>query len=177
MSEFPIFDVPSAGTWGDVVNIGIRSTRVLTRDNRLVIIPNASVVDGEVINYSQPDPSYRLQVDLGIGSGMDVPWVKKVLEDPVRGVEGVVADKPAQVLFTGFGDSSNTFRVRWWVATPGERRGSTDRVCAAIQKAADEKGIDMPYPTYSLGSSITIATENGAEPASATGDPDMSTQA
>jgi small-conductance mechanosensitive channel len=155
-------DVPATGTWGDVVDIGIRSTRVLTRDNRLVIIPNASVVDGEVINYSQPDPSYRLQVDLGIGSGMDIPRVKQVLEETVRGVDGVLADKPVQVLFTGFGDSSNTFRVRWWVSSPGEKRGSTDAVCAAIQKAADEKGIDMPLPTYALDSTINLSSEDTA---------------
>lgn len=145
-----------------MVEIGMRNTRVVTRDNRLVVIPNASVVDGDVINYSQPDPSYRLLVDLGIGSGVDVPWVKQVLEDTVRGVEGVLADKPVQVLFTGFGDSSNTFRVRWWVSSPGEKRDSTDRVCAAIQKTADEKSIDMPYPTYSLDNTIKISPEDAA---------------
>lgn len=164
-------DVPAAGTWGDVVDIGIRSTRVVTRDNRLVIIPNSLVVDGNVINYSEPDPSYRLQVDLGIGSGVDVPWVKQVLEDTARGVEGVLADKPVQVLFTGFGDSSNSFRVRWWVATPGEKRGSTDRVCAAIQKVADEKGIDMPYPIYALENAIKLSTEDVDQLSQALGQP------
>jgi len=155
-------DIPPLGMWGDVVDIGIRSTRVVTRDNRLIIVPNASVVDSHVVNYSQPDPTYRLQVDLGIGTGMDIPWVKGVLEDTVRGVDGVLADKPVQVLFTGFGDWSNTFRVRWWVATPGEKRGSVDSVCAAIQRTANEKGIDMPMPTYSLDNRVKISSEDAA---------------
>jgi small-conductance mechanosensitive channel len=155
-------DIPPLGMWGDVVDIGIRSTRVVTRDNRLIIVPNASVVDSHVVNYSQPDPTYRLQVDLGIGTGMDIPWVKRVLEDAVRGVDGVLADKPVQVLFTGFGDWSNTFRVRWWVATPGEKRGSVDSVCAAIQKTANEKGIDMPVPIYSLDNRVKIRSEDAA---------------
>jgi MscS family membrane protein len=155
-------DIPALGTWGDVQEIGMRSTRVVTRDNRLVIIPNGLVVDSQVVNYSQPDPTYRLQVDLGIGTSMNVPWVKQVLEDAVRGVDGVLADKPVQVLFTGFGASSNTFRARWWVATPGEKRASVDSVCAAIQKTADEKGIDMPVPIYSLDNRVKISQEDAA---------------
>jgi small-conductance mechanosensitive channel len=85
-----------------------------------------------------------------------------VLEDTVRGVDGVLADKPVQVLFTGFGDSSNTFRVRWWVATPDEKRGSVDSVCAAIQKTANEQGIDMPVPIYLLDNRVKITPEVAA---------------
>jgi MscS family membrane protein len=153
-------EVPGLGTWGDVVDIGIRSTRAVTRDNRLVIIPNATVVDAEVVNYSQPDPTYRLQVDLGIGYGVNIPWVKGILEETVRGVEGVLEDKPVNVLFTGFGDSAMDFRVRWWVSTPGEKRAVTDAVCAAIQDAAEEKDIDMPGPTYALENTIRFDAED-----------------
>jgi small-conductance mechanosensitive channel len=153
-------DVPGLGTWGDVVDIGIRSTRVVTRDNRLVVIPNATVVDAEVINYSQPDPTYRLQVDLGIGYGENISTVKSILEETVRGVEGVLEDKPVNILFTGFGDSAMDFRVRWWVSSPGEKRAVTDAVCAAIQEAAEEKGIDMPNPTYALENTIKFGAED-----------------
>jgi small-conductance mechanosensitive channel len=153
-------DVPSAGTWGDVVDIGIRSTRVQTRDNRLVIIPNASVVDGEVINYSQPDPSYRLQVDLGISYNGDIPSITKVLEETIRGVEGVMEDKPGNVLFTGFGDAGMDIRVRWWVKSPGDKRSVTHRVCSAIQDITVEKDIDMPNKTYSLVNTLKINPED-----------------
>jgi small-conductance mechanosensitive channel len=153
-------DVPATGTWGDVVDIGIRSTRVVTRDNRLVIIPNASVVDGEVINYSQPDPSYRLQVDLGISYNGDIPSITKVLEDTIRSVEGVMEDKPVNVLFTGFGDAGMDIRVRWWVKSPGDKRSVTHRVCSAIQDITVSKGIDMPNKTYSLVNTIKINPED-----------------
>jgi small-conductance mechanosensitive channel len=142
------------------MDIGIRSTRVVTRDNRLVVIPNAAVVDAEVINYSQPDPTYRLEVDLGIGYGETIPTVKSILEETVRGVEGVLEDKPVNILFTGFGDSAMDFRVRWWVSSPGEKRPVTDAVCAAIQGAAEEKGIDMPNPTYALENTIRFGAED-----------------
>lgn len=155
-------DVPALNTWGDVIDIGLRSTKVVTRDNRLVIIPNSAVVDNQVVNYSLPDSTYRLEIDLGIGSGMDIPRVKEELENAVRGVEGVLADKPVDILFTGFGDSSNTFRVRWWVSSPGEKRRVTDGVCAAIQETANEKGIDMPVPAYALDNRLKLSPEDAA---------------
>jgi small-conductance mechanosensitive channel len=174
-------DVPAAGTWGDVVDIGIRSTRVLTRDNRLVIIPNSVVADGEVINYSEPDPSYRLQVDLGIGYNGNIPWITEVLEDTVRGVEGVMENKPVNVLFTGFGDAGMDFRVRWWVSSPGEKRSVTHRVCAAIQDITVEKDIDMPNATYSLVNTFKISPEDAAAisivPGTATGEADTQSTA
>jgi small-conductance mechanosensitive channel len=149
-------DVPAVDTWGDVIEIGMRSTKVITRDNRLVIIPNSAVVDNYVVNYSQPDPTYRLQTDIGIGSGENIADVVRILNDSVRRVEGVLADKNVDVLFTGFGDSSNTFRVRWWVASYADKRRVTHNVCTAIQEAADKEGIDMPYTTFTLDNQLKI---------------------
>jgi small-conductance mechanosensitive channel len=149
-------DVPAVGTWGDVVEIGMRTTKVITRDNRLVIIPNSAVVDNYVVNYSQPDPTYRLQTDIGIGSGENIADLVRILQDSVRQVEGVLADKNVDVLFTGFGESSNTFRVRWWVASYADKRRVTHNVCTAIQEAADKEGISMPYTTLTLDNQLKI---------------------
>jgi small-conductance mechanosensitive channel len=149
-------DVPAVDTWGDVVEIGMRTTKVLTRDNRLVIIPNSAVVDNYVVNYSEPDPAYRLQTDIGIGSGENIADVVRILQDTVGQVEGVLADKNVDVLFTGFGESSNTFRVRWWVASYTDKRRVTHNVCTAIQQAADKEGIDMPFTTYTLDNQLKI---------------------
>jgi small-conductance mechanosensitive channel len=113
-----------------------------------------------VVNYSRPDLTYRLQIDLGIGYGVNIPWVKGILVETVRSVEGVLEDKPVNILFTGFGDSAMDFRVRWWVSSPGEKRAVTDAVCAAIQEAAEEKEIDMPGPTYSLDNNVRFGTED-----------------
>jgi small-conductance mechanosensitive channel len=71
-------------------------------------------------------------------------------------VEGVLADKNVDVLFTGFGESSNTFRVRWWVASYADKRRVTHNVCTAIQEAADKEGIDMPYTTFTLDNQLKI---------------------
>jgi len=153
-------NVPELDTWGDVVEIGIRSSKVLTRDNRLVIIPNSGIADNTVVNYSLPDTTYRLQSDIGIGTTMDIPKVQQVIKKAVRQIEGVLPDKPVDVWFTEFGDSSNTFRVRWWVETYADKRRVTDSVNATIQEVALQEGIDLPNPTYTLDNQLKLSDED-----------------
>lgn len=132
------------GGWVDVVEIGLRSTQVLTRDNRMVIIPNSSLSDDTVINYSFPNPNYRLQVDIGVAYGTDIKTTRQVLHDALRQVDGVMADKPVQVLFVEFADSAMIFRVRWWIADYADMRKINDRVYQAIQEALIAHGIVSP---------------------------------
>jgi small-conductance mechanosensitive channel len=147
--------------WADVIEIGIRTTKVVTRDNRLVILPNSNIVDNNVINYSQPDTTYRLQTDIGVGYGMDIPTIHRIFTDTVRNVEGVLPDKSVDVLFTEFGPSSMTIRVRWWVASYTEKRKSSHRVNSAIQEAAEKNDINMPNPTMDNNLKISIDEANG----------------
>lgn len=130
--------------WVDVIDIGLRSTRVLTRDNRMVIIPNSSLSDKSVINYSFPNPNYRLQVDIGLAYGTNINSARQALHDAVRQVDGVMADKPVQVLFVEFADAAMVFRVRWWIENYADMRKMNDRVYEGIQNALDAHGIVSP---------------------------------
>jgi len=153
-------DVNSLGSWGEVIEIGVRSSKVVMRDNRLVIVPNSAIVDNTVVNYSQPDSTYRLQSDIDVGTRIDIPQTQELIKETVRNLEGVLPDKPIDVWFTKFGDSSLTFRVRWWVPTFADKRRSTDRVNAAIQTIANEQNIDMPNPTYTLENKFMLSDED-----------------
>jgi len=62
-------EIQELGTWGDVVEVGIRTTKIHTRDNRLVIVPNSTIGNNQVVNYTYPDPQYRVQMDIGVGYG------------------------------------------------------------------------------------------------------------
>ena len=55
----------------DVIDIGLRSTRILTRDNRVIILPNSIVGNNQVMNYSYPDPQYRIETHVGIAYGTE----------------------------------------------------------------------------------------------------------
>jgi small-conductance mechanosensitive channel len=143
-------EIQEVGTWGDVVEIGARTTRIRTRDNRMVIVPNSTISKSQVVNYTFPDPRYRIQMDIGVGYGMDVEQVRRIIIDTVSRVEGVLTDKPVDALYVEMGDSAMIFRVRWWLESYVDTRQMFDKVNTALQGALDEAGIDMPYPTENL---------------------------
>mgnify|MGYP001826872879 CR=1 FL=1 len=143
-------EIDELNTWGDVVEIGMRTTKIRTRDNRMVIVPNSEISNNQVVNYTYPDPRYRVQVDIGIGYGQDIEFVRKIIHDTVRDLPGILEDKPVDVLYNEMGDSSMTFRVRWWIKSYEDTRRVYDRVNTALQNTLDEAGVDMPFITYDV---------------------------
>jgi MscS family membrane protein len=143
-------EIQGVGTWGDVIEIGLRTTRIRTRDNRMVIVPNSVIGANQVINYTYPDPRYRIETHVGIGYGTDIERARQVIIDAVRQVEGVLLDKPVDALYHEMGDSAMIFRVRWWIESYIDTRRVFDRVHTALQHALDEAGIECPFPTQSV---------------------------
>ena len=143
-------EIQGLGTWGDVVDIGLRSTRIRTRDNRLVIIPNNSISTDQIVNYTYPDPQYRIQIEIGIGYGQDIEKVRQIIIDTVGKVEGVLQDRPVDALYVNMGESSMIFRIRWWIESYADTRRMFDRVNSALQVALDESGVKMPFITYDI---------------------------
>jgi MscS family membrane protein len=134
------------GTWGDVMDIGLRSTRIRTRDNRMAIIPNSVIGKSLVVNHSYPDETYRLEIEIGVAYGTDLEQARKVLIDAVSQVEGVKPDLPVEALFLKFGESSLIFRVRWWLDSYVETRRMFDRVNTSMYQALSKAGIQLPFP-------------------------------
>jgi small-conductance mechanosensitive channel len=153
-------EIQGVGTWGDVVEIGLRTTRVRTRDNRLVIVPNSMIGNNQVINYTFPDPRYRIQTHIGIGYGTDIATARGIIIDTVRQVEGVLAGKPVDALYVEMGDTAMVFRVRWWIESYEDTRRMFDRVHTALQERLDEAGIEMPFPTYDVNIKLDAHTQD-----------------
>jgi MscS family membrane protein len=143
-------EIEGIGTWGDVTDIGLRTTRIRTRDNRMVIVPNSVIGKNQVINYTYPDPQYRIQTHVGIDYGTDIETARQIIVDTVRQVEGVLTDKPVDALYIEMGDSAMVFRVRWWIESYRDTRRMFDKVHTALQHALDEARIDCPFPTQTL---------------------------
>jgi small-conductance mechanosensitive channel len=143
-------EIRGMDTWGDVVDIGLRTTRIRTRDNRMVIVPNASISKDQVINYTYPDPRYRIQMEVGIAYGQDIEEVRQLVIDTVRHVEGVLLEKPIDALYIKMGESAMIFRIRWWIKSYVDTRRMFDHVNTALQHAFDEAGVESPYPTYDI---------------------------
>lgn len=143
-------EVEAANTWGDVTDIGLRTTRIRTRDNRLVIVPNSMIASNEIINYTYPDPRYRIQTRVGIAYGSDIEQVRRIIVDTVSGVDGVLTELGVDALYDEMGDSAMVFLVRWWIDSYADFRRALDKVNTALQQALDQNGVICPYPTTTV---------------------------
>ena len=142
--------IAQENTWGDVVEIGTRTTRIRTRDNRMVIVPNSLIGKSQVVNYTFPDPQYRVETHLGIAYGTNIEEARRIIVETVQKVPGVLTDRPVDALYNEMGDSAMIFRVRWWIESYVDTRRVYDRVHTALQEALDAADINMPYPTQTV---------------------------
>lgn len=133
-------------TWGDVTDIGLRSTRIRTLDNRMVIIPNSTIGKSLIINHSFPDSHYRIDVNVGVAYGTDIEKARQVMLEAARHVEGVRAEDRNEALFISMGDSALSFRIRVWIESYVDARRVVDRVNSAVYKALNDAGIVIPFP-------------------------------
>jgi len=154
-------EIQDLDTWGDVVDIGLRSTRIRTRDNRMVIIPNSVIGKSLIVNYSYPDTQYRIQIHIGVAYGVDIEEVRKILVEAVSKVEGVLSDRQVEALFLEFGDSALIFRVRWWLESYVDTRRMFDSVNTAMYNALNEAGIEIPFPQRVVSHKIDPADKDG----------------
>jgi small-conductance mechanosensitive channel len=157
-----IIYLPNLNTSGEVISIGLRTTRIRTGDNRRVIVPNSEIAESAVINYSQPDPRHRVQIDfVVVGESFDL--LQKLIEKTVSEIEGVLPDKPVDVTYLSFGGTGREIRVGWWVESVSSQFRVQTKVLVALEKALDEAGIETPNLTYDLNVQQIKQAPNTAE--------------
>ncbi|MGD9546232.1 MAG: mechanosensitive ion channel family protein [Candidatus Krumholzibacteriia bacterium] len=134
-------------TRGEVTEIGMRSTRLLTRENVEVTVPNAVIGNAKIVNESSgPSPLMRVGVGVGVAYGSDVDRVKEVLLGCTADVAHVSPLKDPTVRFLAMGESSLDFEVRVFVEQPEFRGLVVDALNTRIYKALGEAGIQIPFP-------------------------------
>jgi len=142
--------IESMDTWGEVIDVGTRTTRILTFDNRVLVIPNSTIANEQVDNYTYPDATYRMQLDIGIKFGSDILQVQDVLRSAISGVEGVLPEKTPDVLLIEFGNSGLIFRMRWWVPTQTDFYVMSNKINLAVIEAMKEAGIQVSFTTLNV---------------------------
>jgi small-conductance mechanosensitive channel len=116
----------------------------------MIIVPNSMIGKNQIVNYTYPDPRYRIQTHVGVAYGTDIETARRVIVDAVRSLEQVLPDKPVDALYIEMGDSAMIFRVRWWIESYVDTRRVVDRVHTALQVALDAAGIESPYPIQNV---------------------------
>ena len=147
----------SGGQSGDVQDIGLRSTKIRTMDNELLIIPNSDLCNSILVNQAFPDVRVKGRVNIGVAYGSDVEKVKNILKATASELEGVLSDPPPNAYFVAFGDSSLDMSLFFWVESYEKLFVVTDKLNTLILRRFDENGIDIPFPTR------TVITEKGLD--------------
>ncbi len=131
---------------GEVVDIGIRSTRIKTRDDVLITIPNSILAGAKIINESAPQPRFRIRVPVGVSYDSDLDLVEKTMLEVAAANPGVVKDPAPRVRMRAFADSAINFQLLCWLEDPSLKGRETHNILKAIFKAFREKEITIPYP-------------------------------
>ena len=141
--------IRTEGNYGKVTEITLRSTRIRTNRNTYVVIPNKSVIDAVLENYSKHG-ELRIDVPIGIAYKEDIRQAREVLLEAVRKIPGVMAQPQPDVVVESLGDSSVNLLVRAWIETADEMQPKTFVVVEASKLALDAAGIQIPYPHLQL---------------------------
>ncbi len=131
---------------GKVTNIGLRSTRILTRDDIEVTVPNSIIGNSTIINQSGgPHEKMRVRLKIGVAYGSDVEKVSKLLQKVAEEEPQVCKVPSPRVRFRLFGPSSLDFELLFWVDHPELRGRALDALNTKVYKMLNLENIEIPY--------------------------------
>ncbi len=140
----------TSGLWGDVVDIGLRSTKIKTADNTLLIIPNSELCNSTLVNMAFPDLKSNGRINVGVAYGSDVSRIKNLLVGIALEVPEVLKDPAPEAFFVSFGDCGMNLSLIFWVDDYGKVFQVTDLLNTIIVTRFAENGIEIPYPTRTV---------------------------
>ncbi len=136
--------------WGDIVEIGIRATKIRTTDNIIVIIPNNEIMRRDIINYTASGASIRLRIPIGIAYDANVEQAKKLCLQAADECEHVKEHPVPACILRSFGASSVDLQLRVWLQDARRRRDADDWITERVKVLFDAAGIEIPYPKRDL---------------------------
>ncbi len=134
------------GDWGNVVEIGLRTTKVLSYTQHVIVIPNAEIAKSPIVNQSAPNPQVKVEHRVGVAYGSDMRKVKDIILGVLRQHPDIMDDPPQQVFFMEFGDSALELLIFFWIADCRERYRILDEVNMAIKDRFAEEDVEVPFP-------------------------------
>lgn len=139
------------GERGVVTELGMRSTRLLTRDDVEISIPNAVMGNAKITNESGgPAVEHRIRIPVGVAYGTDPERVTGILEDVARADEMILDLPSPRARMRRFNTSSVDFELLGWIKYPEQRGLATHRLLIAIDKRFREEGVVIPFPQQDL---------------------------
>ncbi len=131
---------------GRVIEIGLRTSKLETRDNIVMVVPNSKFVSDIVINWSHIEKRTRFHIDVGVAYGSDVEKVSRVLLQCANVDEKVSSNPKPFVRFNDFGNSSLDFQLYFWTTETFQVEYIKSEIRYKIDAAFRASGIHIPFP-------------------------------
>ncbi len=142
-----VWQAPSGtSTWGDVIDIGLRATKIKTTDNIVIIIPNNEIMLRDIINYTTISESIRVRINIGIAFDADIKKAKDIILQVADSAEWVAKDPPPKVVVRKFAESAVDLQLRVWINDARKRMTTISHITDAVKAEFDKHGVEIPYP-------------------------------
>ena len=146
-----------SGERGCVQSIGIRSTRIMTRDDIEITIPNSVIANSKIINESGgPYEKERVRLNISVSYDSDIDKVRNILYDIATNSQYSCKEPDPRIRFREFGDSGLKFQLLFWIEKPELRGLSIDEISSTIHKEFKKENIEIPYPQHTVHMKKTI---------------------
>lgn len=136
------------GNEGTVDAVDIFYTQLITPDNRVVVLPNGTLANGTITNFTRCRER-RIDIPVGIAYEEDIGKAREVIESVLRADAAVIADRDIMVFVDSLGESSVNLNARCW-AVQEDFWPAKWRLTEAVKYALDEAGIRIPYPQMDI---------------------------
>jgi small-conductance mechanosensitive channel len=136
--------------WAEIKKIGLRATTLQTFDYADVIVPNAELITGRVINWTLSNRLVRVTIPVGVAYGSDVPAVRENLFAAAQTNSRVTQAPSPQVFFMGFGESSLDFELRAWIWDADYKLSVASELHEEIYRRFNEADIEIAFPQRDL---------------------------
>ena len=142
-----VWSAPSgSASWGDVIDIGLRATRIKTTDNIVVIIPNNEIMTRDIVNYTTIYSSIRVRINIGVAYDADIAKAKALIIQAASSADWILAEPAPKVVVRNFGESSVDLQARVWIQNARRRMDTIDHITDTVKTLFDENGIEIPFP-------------------------------
>ncbi len=149
-----------SASWGDVIDIGLRATRIKTTDNIVVIIPNNEIMTRDIVNYTILSSSIRVRVNIGIAYDADMVKAKALIIQAAQSADWILAEPAPKVVARDFGESSVDLQLRVWIEDARKRMDTISYITDTVKTLFDQNGIEIPFPRRD----ITLVARHADKP-------------
>lgn len=138
--------IEAEGVVGEVLNIGLRTSRLLTRDDIVIIVPNSSFVNEKVINWTHNNKATRFIFEIGVPYGCDAGMVKDIITGVLKHHPDVNQTPPPFSRLSEFGDSALIFEALFYSKNMFRIENTKSDMRVSIYEKLAENGIHIPFP-------------------------------